>query len=57
MGDGKPATSETLGVCFGILDDEERFFALTNRLKAMLRDGQLEKRTVFILALPLYHKA
>lgn len=44
MGDGKPATSETLGICFGILDDEERFFALTNRLKAMLRDGQLEKK-------------
>lgn len=43
-GDGKPATVETLGACFAILDDEERFFALNNRLKAMLRDGQLEKK-------------
>lgn len=41
--DGKPATMESLGLHFEILGDEERFFALTNRLKAMLRDNQLER--------------
>lgn len=40
---GKPATQETLAIHFGFLDDEDKFFALTNRLKAMLRDGQLER--------------
>lgn len=40
---GSPATQESLAMHFGFLDDEERFFALTNRLKAMLRDGQLER--------------
>ncbi|MDO4441770.1 MAG: ribonuclease R [Moraxella sp.] len=41
--DSKPATMESLGLHFEILGDEERFFALTNRLKAMLRDNQLER--------------
>ncbi|WII95637.1 ribonuclease R [Moraxella haemolytica] len=41
--DSKPATMESLGLHFEILGDEERFFALTNRLKAMLRDKQLER--------------
>lgn len=41
--DSKPATMESLGLHFDILGDEERFFALTNRLKAMLRDNQLER--------------
>ncbi|MDO4896604.1 MAG: ribonuclease R [Moraxella sp.] len=41
--DSQPATMESLGLYFEILDDEERFFALTNRLKAMLRDHQLER--------------
>lgn len=40
---GKPATIESLGIYFGILDNEEQFFALNNRLKAMLRDSQLER--------------
>ena len=40
---GEPATTESLGLHFDILGDEERFFALNNRLKAMLRDGQLER--------------
>lgn len=40
---GEPATLESLGGHFGILNDEERFFALNNRLKAMLRDNQLER--------------
>ncbi|WP_049237072.1 ribonuclease R [Moraxella canis] len=40
---GNPATQESLAMHFGFLDDEDRFFALTNRLKAMLRDGQLER--------------
>lgn len=40
---GEPATTENLGLHFGILGDEERFFALNNRLKAMLRDSQLER--------------
>ena len=39
----QPATMESLGSHFEILGDEERFFALTNRLKAMLRDNQLER--------------
>ncbi|VEG13968.1 ribonuclease R [Moraxella cuniculi] len=37
------ATQESLAMHFGFLDDGDRFFALTNRLKAMLRDGQLER--------------
>ncbi len=41
--EGRPATMESLGEFFEILGDEERFFALTNRLKAMLRDNQLER--------------
>lgn len=41
--DGVAATVESLGLHFDILGDEERFFALTNRLKAMLRDSQLER--------------
>lgn len=41
--DSKPATAESLGLHFEILGDDERFFALTNRLKAMLRDNQLER--------------
>ncbi|WFF39051.1 ribonuclease R [Moraxella nasibovis] len=41
--DGKAATAESLGLHFDILGDEDRFFALNNRLKAMLRDGQLER--------------
>lgn len=40
---GLPATQESLAMHFGFLDDEDRFFALTNRLKAMLRDAQLER--------------
>lgn len=40
---GNPATQESLAMHFGILDDEDKFFALTNRLKAMLRDSQLER--------------
>ncbi|UXZ05644.1 ribonuclease R [Moraxella nasicaprae] len=40
---GEAATQESLASHFGFLDDEDRFFALTNRLKAMLRDGQLER--------------
>lgn len=40
---GLPATQESLAMHFGFLEDEERFFALTNRLKAMLRDAQLER--------------
>lgn len=41
--DGKPATAESLGLYFDILGDDDLFFALTNRLKAMLRDNQLER--------------
>ncbi|MFC0821347.1 ribonuclease R [Moraxella marmotae] len=41
---GNPATQESLAMYFGFLDDEDKFFALTNRLKAMLRDGQLERQ-------------
>ena len=38
------ATSlEGLGIRFGIIDDDDKLFALNNRLKAMLRDGQLEQ--------------
>ncbi len=40
---GKPATQESLALHFGILGDEDKFFAMTNRLKAMLRDAQLER--------------
>lgn len=40
---GNPATQESLAMHFGFLDDEDKFFALTNRLKAMLRDSQLER--------------
>ena len=40
---GNPATQESLAMHFGILDDEDKFFALANRLKAMLRDSQLER--------------
>ena len=39
----KAATVESLAMHFDILYDDERFFALNNRLKAMLRDGQLER--------------
>ena len=39
----KAATVESLTMHFDILYDDERFFALNNRLKAMLRDGQLER--------------
>ncbi|MDO5651215.1 MAG: ribonuclease R [Moraxella sp.] len=36
------ATSlEGLGMRFDIIDDDEKLFAMNNRLKAMLRDGQL----------------
>lgn len=38
-----PTAIEDLAAQFDILGDEDRFFALTNRLKAMLRDGQLER--------------
>lgn len=39
------ATSlEGLAIHFDIIQDEDKFFALTNRLKAMLRDGQLERK-------------
>lgn len=38
---GQSTSLESLAIHFGIIDDEDRFFALTNRLKAMLRDGQL----------------
>ena len=41
--DNKPATAESLGLFFEILGDDDRFFALNNRLKAMLRDNQLER--------------
>lgn len=41
--DAKAATVESLAMYFDILHDDERFFALNNRLKAMLRDGQLER--------------
>lgn len=40
----KPTTLEDVATFFGIIDDDDKFFALTNRLKAMLRDGQLEKQ-------------
>ncbi|WP_323841711.1 MULTISPECIES: ribonuclease R [unclassified Moraxella] len=40
---GEAATAESLGLHFEILSDEDRFFALNNRLKAMLRDNQLER--------------
>ncbi|UNU73788.1 ribonuclease R [Moraxella nasovis] len=40
---GEAATIESLGLHFEILGDEDRFFALNNRLKAMLRDHQLER--------------
>ncbi|OOR91369.1 ribonuclease R [Moraxella caviae] len=41
INEGMAATAESLGMHFEILGDEEKFFALNNRLKAMLRDGQL----------------
>lgn len=55
--EGKPATQESLAMHFGFLDDEDRFFALTNRLKAMLRDNQLERTDGFhftVAPLPSY---
>ncbi len=44
INDGKPTDIESLAIYFDFIDDEDRFFALTNRLKAMLRDGQLERQ-------------
>lgn len=41
--DAKPSSFEALAQAFGILDNEDQSFALNNRLKAMLRDGQLLK--------------
>lgn len=41
MNDATATSLEGLAMHFGIIDDEEKLFALTNRLKAMLRDGQL----------------
>lgn len=41
INDGKATSLEQLASHFGIIHDEDKFFALTNRLKAMLRDGQL----------------
>lgn len=39
--EGLACTAETLATRFEILGDEDKFFALSNRLKAMLRDNQL----------------
>lgn len=39
----KSTSLESLGLHFDIINDDDRMFALTNRLKAMLRDGQLER--------------
>ncbi len=41
--EGRSTSLEDLALYFDIIDDEDKFFALTNRLKAMLRDGQLER--------------
>lgn len=41
INEGKSSSLENLAIHFDIIDDDDRFFALTNRLKAMLRDGQL----------------
>lgn len=45
--ESRPATTETLGLHFDILGNQEQFFALNNRLKAMLRDNQLERTDGF----------
>ncbi len=41
INEAKATSLEALADYFEIIDDGEKFFALTNRLKAMLRDGQL----------------
>ncbi len=44
MNAGTGTSLDDLASEFQILDDDDKFFALTNRLKAMLRDGQLERQ-------------
>lgn len=41
--EGQATSLEALAMQFELIDDGDKFFALTNRLKAMLRDGQLER--------------
>lgn len=44
INNGQPTSLDNLAISFDIIHDDDKFFALTNRLKAMLRDGQLERQ-------------